>query len=326
MRLRPFAALSVAAVAAILLAGCAGGGGDTASPSASAGAAGDLCSAQAASGPASNAVVIDGDAGTPSTATFSAPLDVAALETTVVAEGSGDPVASGDFVSYALTAYDATTGEKLGELGYAPGEVLPQQISAGAPLGQFLGCGAPGERVAAAIPASGAEGDANYVGAAVYIVDLLAKVPTAAWGAEQPAVAGLPTVTLDADGTPTIAIDTAATPPAATEVAVLKEGDGYEVQSGDQVLIQFRGARWSTGELFEGGDTWATNAPYTGATTGFVPGFAKALEGQTVGSQVLVVITPEDGYGAGEINETDLKGDTLVFVIDILGAQKTAGQ
>ena len=49
------------------------------------------------------------------------------------------------------------------------------------------------------------------------------------------------------------------------------------------------------------------------------------LEGQTVGSQVLVVIPPKDGYGEGDINANDLKGETLVFVVDIIGAQKAQG-
>lgn len=38
------------------------------------------------------------------------------------------------------------------------------------------------------------------------------------------------------------------------------------------------------------------------------------------------MIPPKDGYGEGEINDKDLKGDTLVFVVDILGAQKTPAQ
>ncbi|RZI86892.1 MAG: FKBP-type peptidyl-prolyl cis-trans isomerase, partial [Microbacterium sp.] len=95
-------------------------------------------------------------------------------------------------------------------------------------------------------------------------------------------------------------------------------GDGYEVQAGDYVLMQYSGVRWSNGEVFD--QTWG-KSPYTDATTKFVPGFQKALEGHKVGSQVLVVIPPVDGYGEGEINETDLKGETLVFVVDILGAQ-----
>ena len=40
---------------------------------------------------------------------------------------------------------------------------------------------------------------------------------------------------------------------------------------------------------------------------------------------MLVVIPPKDGYGEGDINANDLKGETLVFVVDIIGAQKAQG-
>ena len=52
---------------------------------------------------------------------------------------------------------------------------------------------------------------------------------------------------------------------------------------------------------------------------GVVPGFAQALEGQTVGSQILAVIPPELGYGEAGNEGAGIKGtDTLVFVVDIL--------
>jgi peptidylprolyl isomerase len=58
-----------------------------------------------------------------------------------------------------------------------------------------------------------------------------------------------------------------------------------------------------------------------------VAGFGQALVGQTVGSQVLVVIPPALGYGPsggtpdGSIGATD----TIVFVIDILATSPAAG-
>jgi FKBP-type peptidyl-prolyl cis-trans isomerase len=54
-----------------------------------------------------------------------------------------------------------------------------------------------------------------------------------------------------------------------------------------------------------------------------VPGFAEALEGQTVGSQVMVVIPPDQGYGE-EGQGAIPGGSTLVFVIDILGLDAPA--
>ncbi|MEE2814539.1 MAG: FKBP-type peptidyl-prolyl cis-trans isomerase, partial [Actinomycetota bacterium] len=64
--------------------------------------------------------------------------------------------------------------------------------------------------------------------------------------------------------------------------------------------------------------SWSRDAtPSQFPTSGVVAGFRKALEGQNVGSQVIVEIPPADGYGAVEGSE--LKDETLVFVIDILG-------
>jgi peptidylprolyl isomerase len=63
--------------------------------------------------------------------------------------------------------------------------------------------------------------------------------------------------------------------------------------------------------------SWSRGAPATFQTTGVVAGFKKALEGQKVGSQVIAIVPPADGYGAqgsGEITATD----TMVFVVDIL--------
>ncbi|MCT9821584.1 FKBP-type peptidyl-prolyl cis-trans isomerase [Microbacterium sp. W1N] len=322
MRLRPITALSLAAASMLLMAGCSGSAGDSASPST--GAAADLCAAQAPEGDASKAVSVSGDAGTPGEATFTSPLDVSELQTTVVDEGSGDAVAAGDFISYALSAYSAETGEKLVTVGYEPGELLPAQISPDNPLGQLLGCGKPGERVVAAFPATPASDSTQAAAAEVYVVDLLDTVPTAAWGDAQEPVAGMPAVELADDGAPTITIPDAAAP-TETQVATLKQGDGYTVQDGDYVLIQYSGARWSNGEVFD--ETWKDGGtPYSGATTSFVSGFQKALVGFPVGSQVEVVIPPAEGYGEGEINTTDLKGETLVFVVDILGAQHVTAQ
>lgn len=308
MRLRRLTVLSVAAVSALLLAGCSG---TTEAPAEETSSA--LCAGQAASGEASESVTVEGAVGEAAAATFEAPLEVSELQVTTLEEGDGDQIAVGDFIAYTLTAYDAESGEELTSMGYEPGQILPTQITEGTVFSQVFGCSTVGSRVVAAFPAD------ETVASEVYVLDLLSVVPTAAWGEEQEPVEGMPTVELAEDGTPTITVpETDA--PTETEIAVLTKGDGYEVQEGDNLLIQFRGARWSTGEVFEGGDTWESGSPYIGQMQ-FIEGFQQAIVGQPVGSQVIVVIPPAAGYGEGEINADDLVGETLVFVIDILGAQ-----
>ncbi len=55
--------------------------------------------------------------------------------------------------------------------------------------------------------------------------------------------------------------------------------------------------------------------------SGVVAGWTQGLSGQTVGSQVLLVIPPALGYGEkSDTNTNELAGETLVFVVDILAA------
>nr|WP_223169233.1 FKBP-type peptidyl-prolyl cis-trans isomerase [Microbacterium sp. MF43] len=306
--------MSVAALSAVLLAGCSGAA-PQASPTPTGTGSADLCGAMAPSGEASDSITVDGEAGEKSTATFASPLEVEELQSTVIVEGDGDPVAAGDLVSYALTAFNAETGEELGSFGYADNPVLPQQISPENPLGQLLGCSAPGTRVVATFPAS------ESAGAEVYVVDLLEVVPSAAWGEEQDAVDGMPGVELADDGAPTITIPEGEAP-TEVELETLKKGDGATVEPGDTVLVHYTGVKWSDGSVFD--SSWDRGVPTSFQTTGVVAGFQQALEGQTVGSQVVVVIPPEFGYGPSEGHE--LQDETLVFVVDILGTQRATQQ
>jgi hypothetical protein len=314
VRTRPLAALSVAALSAVLLAGCADSAAPDAEPTPTGTTAVDLCDAQVESGAATESVTVEGEVGQMSTATFTAPLDVTELQSTVVTEGSGDPVAAGDLVSYALSAYSADTGEELGSFGYADSPVLPQQISSDSPLGQMFGCATPGTRVVAAFPAS------EQAAGEVYIIDLIDVVPSAAWGEPQEPVDGMPEVELAEDGAPTITVPDDLEEPSTTELATLKKGDGATVASGDTVLVQYTGVLVD-GTVFD--SSWESGAPAQFQTTGVVAGFGKALEGQTVGSQVLAVIPAAEGYGDAE-QGTIPANSTLIFVVDILGVAPAA--
>src|SRR3546814_1710632 len=91
----------------------------------------------------------------------------------------------------------------------------------------------------------------------------------------------------------------------------LKLDDGTEVLPGDSVILQDRGVKWSDGEEFDA--SWSRGEPSTfESTQGVVEAFRQALEGHTVGSQVLVVAPPAAAYGATEGPE--LQNKTLVFV------------
>ncbi|MEU1972356.1 FKBP-type peptidyl-prolyl cis-trans isomerase [Microbacterium sp. NPDC019599] len=320
MRTRSITFLSALALSGVLLAGCssAGPSESEATPSATATTAADLCAAQAPSGDAVEAVTVDGEVGEESTAEFETPLEIAELQTTAVEEGSGDPAVAGDLLTLALSAFNAETGEKLASQGYND-DLLPQQVSPDSALGQLVGCAKPGSRYVSAFPGSEDQGTP----AQVYIIDVLGTVPSAAWGEPQEPVDGMPTVELEEDGSPTVTLPEGDMP-TEFEKATLLEGDGPVVEAGDSVLVQYHGVSWDTGEVFD--ESWGKQPFSFTVGSGVVEGFSEAVTGETVGSQVIAVLPPAMAYGEGEINDADLTGQTLVFVVDILAVAKAPAQ
>jgi len=53
---------------------------------------------------------------------------------------------------------------------------------------------------------------------------------------------------------------------------------------------------------------------------GVIAGWNEGLVGQKVGSQVMLVVPPDKGYGEEGSGDTIPGGSTLVFVVDILAA------
>lgn len=314
MRLRPLAALSAVAAATLILAGCAGSDPEV-EPDATGAASDSLCEAAAPSGEASDGVTVEGEFGAASTASFELGQSVDEVQRTVITEGEGDELAAGEWVSYALSAFDADSGDRLGDAGYVDGELLPAQLTSTSSLSQIIGCAPVGSRLSVVLPGS-AEVPAQF-----YVVDVLDTVPTAAWGEAKEPVEGAPVVSLDGEGAPTVEIPDAEAP-ADVQISVLKEGDGIEVGAGDTTLLQYHGVDWATGESFD--SSWANGAPISIQGNTYVEGFVEALDGQKVGSQVLVTMPPSKAYGE-EGSDHELAGQTLVFVIDILATQHPVG-
>lgn len=316
------------AVALVLVAGLVGtlAGCSTATPS----PAPEGCTA---SGSVSDAVKVTGDFGTQPTVDFEAPLTVESTQRSVSIEGEGKAAATNDLVIVDFAVYNATTGVEIDATDYTAGArpqftVSEDQLLVG--LAKTLECSKAGSRVVGVIPASEAFGEAGStdlgVGAdegLLFVIDVDTVASGVADG-EPVEVEDdtLPTVELAEDGTPTITIPDAA-PPAEFKLALLKEGDGTVVGEGDTVTVQYQGINWNTKTVFD--QSWGKGAT-SFATTGVVPGFAQGLVGQAVGSQVLVVIPPELGYGpSGGTDDGSISAtDTIVFVIDILATSPAA--
>jgi len=93
------------------------------------------------------------------------------------------------------------------------------------------------------------------------------------------------------------------------------------IEAGDDVVVNYSGTIWRTNEIFD--SSWQRGAIAHFPTDAVIPGFTQALEGQTIGSQVLVSIPPDLGYGDAGVPAAGITADdTLVFLVDILGTVK----
>ncbi|MDR2620009.1 MAG: FKBP-type peptidyl-prolyl cis-trans isomerase [Propionibacteriaceae bacterium] len=103
-----------------------------------------------------------------------------------------------------------------------------------------------------------------------------------------------------------------------TLISTLVQGTGVPVRSTGLVAIYYAGYNTRDGVKFDGNFGTSPSANYA---NGFITGFSKALEGQAVGSRILVAITSSEGYPDGNTNAGINPGDTLVFVIDLVDGQ-----
>ncbi|MDQ1083424.1 FKBP-type peptidyl-prolyl cis-trans isomerase [Microbacterium sp. SORGH_AS_0344] len=316
MRFRPIASLSVAAAAVLLLAGCTGSSEQA--PTADASASADPAQCQTPfTGEVPAGLEVAGDFQGPVTVTRPdgfAPTDI---QRSTLIEGSGAEIQPGDLVKANYTVIDASTGSvELDSLQSDPAG-MDMIVNAQQIFGAAVSCVPIGSRTVSTFPAGIlGEGSPAYV----LVADTIAELPLRADGTEVAPVDGMPTVTFADNGAPTITVPS--TPaPTETRVENLRQGDGEVVNPGDTVIVQYTGVLYDGGTVFD--SSWDKGAPAQFATTGVVPGFQKALEGQTVGSQVVAVIPPADGYG--ETGQGEIPANaTLVFVVDILGVQHAA--
>jgi FKBP-type peptidyl-prolyl cis-trans isomerase len=257
-----------------------------------------------------------------------------ALYTKTVIQGTGAKLTSSEGMIGNYVAYDwsGKTSKLLGS-SYTQGSpsifvgsLLPGLETA--LVGQKLG-----SRVLAVIPpkdAFGTSGNSSEgIGASdtlVFVVDIGSTFTTGSVAGKQSTNGGgaLPTVTAPAANStagPTITIPAKTTAPKTLQVKPLIKGTGAVVKAGQDIAVQYTGVIWRTGKVFD--SSWARNTPLTTVIGEgqVIKGWDTGLVGQTVGSRVLLVIPPADGYGSAGASQAGINGtDTLVFVVDILAA------
>jgi FKBP-type peptidyl-prolyl cis-trans isomerase len=291
------------------------------------------CGGSSASLAASPGVMVSGGFGQAPTIKIPAEKATHSLTVKTVIHGSGSTLTKTQaFVgNYAIYIWSGTS-HRLAQSSFtehAPtlfaGQLLPGLEKA--LVGQKMG-----SRVLAVIPPKQGFGTAGnaQVGikgndTLVFVVDLIKNFTGNASATGTPVSSGghgLPTVTAVSGAAPTLKMP-ASKPPTKVVTKTLVQGNGPVISKGQTVVVQYVGAIWATGKVFDA--SWNRSQPF-GFVIGSTPsqvitGWDQGLTGQKVGSRVMLVIPPADGYGKAGKPQAGIKGtDTLVFVVDILGA------
>jgi peptidylprolyl isomerase len=259
------------------------------------------------------------------------PLTVSETTTRVVKAGSGAAVKGDEIVSlkYVLvngkdsTQLDTNFGKQNLGLNLADANLLPG-------LKKGLANQKVGSRILVAMPpkdAFGTQGNTNMkVGASdtiVFLMDVLSaeKPLTSAQGKAVKPAEGLPSVKVEEGKPATITIPKGKKAPTKTVAQILVEGGGKKVEAGQTIRVTYTGALWKDGKNFDS----SANSPnrYFETVIGqkqVIKAWDEQLVGKKVGSRVLLVVPPADGYGAAGSPPKISGTDTLVFVVDILAA------
>ncbi|WP_125774272.1 FKBP-type peptidyl-prolyl cis-trans isomerase [Antribacter gilvus] len=325
MKHRTTAGLAALALgSALALAGCASD--DAPDSEASSGAA--VCTPAAAPAEASSsplptpsaedvaaveAIQVAGDPGSEPTVTFTPPLTVTAPTSRVVNPGTGADLVDGQQVSIRYVAIAGADGKKVFSKWDEGQE--PETFTFGDPNFQLLNVPLEGQKVGTRLLLA-SQGQDGAFQVSLIEVEGAKDVAERAEGEPVKPEEGLPTVELAEDGAPTVTIPEGYEAPTELVSQTLIEGSGAEVSADQTVTVQYAGCLLD-GTSFD--SSWSRGAPMAQPLDQLIKGWAEGLSGQKIGSQVLLVIPPELGYGDQESGSIPANSP-LVFVVDILDA------
>ena len=257
-------------------------------------------------------------------------LDVEKAESAELIEGDGPEVTEESYVDYRFSIVNIDGDEVAGNYQEnEPTELVvasqPQSII-DAVVGTHIG-----SRIAIAIPVkdlvgeqgapqAGLEPDADMV----LVFDMIEEgeaPPAPAECKDAGKLTDEPEVVAEGDNVTGLDFaDSPENPPCELQVITLKKGNGPKVKVGDEIQAHYYGTVWGGEEPFDSSFERGEPATFPLAEGSLIDGWVKGLEGVNVGSRVMLVIPPAQGYGEQGSGDQIPGNSTLVFVIDVLGA------
>lgn len=110
-------------------------------------------------------------------------------------------------------------------------------------------------------------------------------------------------------------------PPGELKIEDLTVGDGPEATAGQRVDVHYVGVAWSSGQQFDA--SWDRGQTFSFGLGGgqVIQGWDEGVAGMKVGGRRRLTIPPHKGYGDRGAGGAIKPGETLVFVVDLLGVR-----
>ena len=108
-------------------------------------------------------------------------------------------------------------------------------------------------------------------------------------------------------------------PPTDLVIEDLTVGDGPEASAGQTVSVHYVGVAHSTGEEFDASYNRGDTLQFRLGVGQVIAGWDTGVQGMKVGGRRKLVIPPHLGYGDRGAGAVIKPGETLIFVVDLIG-------
>ena len=98
-------------------------------------------------------------------------------------------------------------------------------------------------------------------------------------------------------------------------------GDGDEAVVGKRVIVHYAGVAWSTGQEFDASWNRGDTFDFRLGAREVIEGWDRGVAGMKVGGRRRLTIPAEMGYGSRGAGGVIKGGETLVFVVDLVGVR-----
>ena len=273
------------------------------------------------SGDTMQGVSASGKLGSKPDISFKTPFKVENQTHQVIQKGDGEVIRDGDRVCTRSLALDAKTGKVISstwDKSSPECSIVISKKSIPAYYDTFKGLKV-NSTVAVGIDESGSgsssQATSSYIMALTFVSR--SKNLTRAQGQKVTDLpSDLPKISLDDKGKPSLDLN-GYQPKGGLVVQPLIKGKGAKVGQHQSVSANYTGWLASDGKQFD--SSWDRGQASDFSLDQVVKGWQQGLAGQTVGSQVLLIVPPDLGYGSQQQQKIPANS-TLIFVVDILAA------